>query len=320
MYLVVFLSRKGSSKITSMIWLLWLLFSLVVTGTSSNDLQEAFARNGPITYKYRSYSDMVNLLTTLATKFPTLISVQVGQDKYNLGYPKDLQCTVSGKEEPCKQYIVRITNTTTWEGSRPEVFLSGALHGNERIGPNAVMELILLLIDHATREENYDAWIRHLVNTRTIIAMPMTNAWGYDHDERQELTVDTNRDYNYLQGPNCMEAMTSRVVNEVWRDHIFQLSCTFHAGMRAIAYEWGSKNHNPGDVSPDNTAQIQLVNSMKYYGGPFANHAYYPVGTMNGLVYPVNGGFEDWAYAGIQYHTDEMMILMLILFDSLVGK
>lgn len=34
-----------------------------------------------------------------------------------------------------------------------------------------------------------------------------------------------------------------RAVNEVWRDHVFQLAVTFHGGMVGMAYEWGSRNH-----------------------------------------------------------------------------
>lgn len=35
-----------------------------------------------------------------------------------------------------------------------------------------------------------------------------------------------------------------RAVNEVWREHAFQLALTFHGGMVAMAYEWGSPNHS----------------------------------------------------------------------------
>ena len=34
-----------------------------------------------------------------------------------------------------------------------------------------------------------------------------------------------------------------RVVNEVWREHVFQLAVTFHGGMVGMAYEWGTLDH-----------------------------------------------------------------------------
>ena len=83
------------------------------------------------------------------------------------------------------------------EPERPEVFFSGCLHGNERIGPPTLTELAILLV------ENYglpsrsseppssshgpspslgavgggrNAWLKRLVDTRVIYMMPTTNA------------------------------------------------------------------------------------------------------------------------------------------------
>ena len=130
--------------------------------------------------------------------------------------------------------MIRITNESSLpEPERPQVYFSGALHGNERIGPTATLEFAILLVDHASRS-NGNAWLQHLVNTRMIYITPTTNAYGYSHNARGELGTDTNRDYNYMHAPKCMQTMTSRVVNELFRDHIFQLAITFHAGMRAV--------------------------------------------------------------------------------------
>ena len=56
----------------------------------------------------------------------------------------------------------------------------------------------------------------------------------------------------------CMQSITARALNEVFRDHLFQIAITFHGGMQAIAYEWGSPNHmgKNKDTSPDDTAQV----------------------------------------------------------------
>jgi hypothetical protein len=52
----------------------------------------------------------------------------------------------------------------------------------------------------------------------------------------------------------------ARALNELWREHLFQLAITFHGGMEAITYEWGSPNHPRGkDTSPDDTAQAQIT-------------------------------------------------------------
>ena len=42
----------------------------------------------------------------------------------------------------------------------------------------------------------------------------------------------------------CSEwRVDERAVNEVWREHAFQLAVTFHGGMVGMAYEWGSPDH-----------------------------------------------------------------------------
>ncbi|ETO79004.1 hypothetical protein F444_06164 [Phytophthora nicotianae P1976] len=271
----------------------------------------------PINYK--TYAEMTRYLLELNATFPDVVQVSIAQDTYNLPYPKELQCIIDDESkatEPCKQYVVHLTNHSTLanDPERPEVFISGALHGNERVGPNAAIELIGLLAhatsiygtdDNAKPTLDTQRWLKELVNTRNVLVTPMTNAYGYSHNHREELTVDPNRDYNYMRsGVECMQTMTSRVVNEIWRDHIFQLAVTFHGGTRAVAYEWGSPDHylngkenNPSEKSPDHMAQFQIGNTLANFAGVFPDGKLYPTGTMNDIVYGVTGGMEDWGYA-----------------------
>jgi hypothetical protein len=265
----------------------------------------------------------------LNATYPQIVQVFVAQDKYNLGYSEKLDCD----GVPCKHYVVHVTNHSTLpDETRPEIFISGALHGDERLGPQAAIELIKLMADYSKSFDQHlkgnissdspsilhtKRWIYQLVNTRSVYIMPMTNPYGYANNVRSELRIDPNRDYNYMKPPEqCMQTMTSRVVNEIWRDHIFQLAVTFHGGTRSIAYEWGSTNHyidknkKRSEKSPDDMAQFDLANLLSKYGGPFApeehmenfgeenpNNEYYPTGMMNEAVYGVDGGMEDWGYA-----------------------
>ncbi|GMF49155.1 unnamed protein product [Phytophthora fragariaefolia] len=268
---------------------------------------------------YRTYAEMTAFLLQLNASFPDVVQVSVAQETYGLPYPSELQCIVDDgtkATEPCKQFVVHLTNHSTLasDPQRPEVFISGALHGNERVGPNAAIELVALFA-HATssyaKDDNLkptvdtQRWLRELVNTRNVLVTPMTNAYGYSHNHREELTVDPNRDYNYMRaGAECMQTMTSRVVNEIWRDHIFQLAVTFHDGTRAVAYEWGSPDHyldgdekKPSEKSPDHMAQFQISHTLANFAGVFPDGKLYPTGTMNDVVYGVSGGMEDWGYA-----------------------
>ncbi|KAG2789358.1 hypothetical protein PC129_g809 [Phytophthora cactorum] len=288
-----------------------LLLALLAAPTSANP------PSPPINYK--TYAEMTRYLLELNATFPDVVQVSVAQDTYDLPYPEELQCIIDDETkatEPCKQFLVHMTNHSTLasDPERPEVFISGALHGNERVGPNAAIELVALFA-HATSIYGTDdkakptldtqRWLKQLVNTRNVLVTPMTNAYGYSHNHREELTVDPNRDYNYMRsGAECMQTMTSRVVNEIWRDHIFQLAVTFHGGTRAVAYEWGSPDHylngkesNPSEKSPDHMAQLQIGNTLANFAGVFPDGKLYPTGTMNDVVYGVSGGMEDWGYA-----------------------
>ncbi|EGZ25542.1 hypothetical protein PHYSODRAFT_297172 [Phytophthora sojae] len=246
-------------------------------------------------YKERSYGEIVDYLLELEANV---------QDKYGLPKRKELQCTRANKTVPCEQYVIKITDEATLpEPERPELIFSGAVHGNERVGPQAVVALAELLLSHASRADG-SPWLKHLVKTRTIVIVPTANAYGYNHNVRKELDVDPNRDfpYNLDEGEECMVTMAARGLNELWRDHLFQLGITFHAGTHCITYEWGGKNHvlesGKSQKSPDDRSQQQLARIMSRFGGKFEeNGEYYPDGTMNDVVYAVNGGMEDWGYA-----------------------
>ncbi|ETV92799.1 hypothetical protein, variant 2 [Aphanomyces invadans] len=289
-------------------WLVVVAASVLAHGSAGSGDPDAM-------FQYRTYEEMVQTMMALNASHPDVVDLFVAQDKYGLPYPTDLQCGEEhGVAVPCKQYVLRITNESTWDGDRPEVFFSGALHGNERVGPQATMELALLLVDYATsfaagstssdstNVRRSKAWLHRLVNSRSIYMMPMTNSHGYYHNKREENGVDPNRDYNYKTNGNCMQAMTSRAVNELWRDHMFQLAVTFHGGMRCVTYEWGAPNHMDADSarserSPDDTSQAALASALSTFAGKFPDGTYYPTGTMNDVVYGVYGGMEDWAYA-----------------------
>jgi len=272
-------------------------------------------------FQYRNYDKMIQRMKELNTSYPDIVDLFVAQEKFNLPYPEVLMCVEEGVPTPCKQYVMRITNESTLQignDTRPEVFFSGALHGNERIGPQTTMELAILMTTYATSFAKMDdeakrkndptlkskEWIWKLLNSRTVYIIPMTNAHGYFLNKREENGIDPNRDFNYATAPDCMKTMTARVINELWREHMFQLAITFHGGMRALTYEWGSPNHDTKDGvehksqrSPDDFSQVELGDALSMFSGAFSDGEYYKTGTMNDVVYGVNGGMEDWGYA-----------------------
>ncbi|KAE8903353.1 hypothetical protein PF002_g21478 [Phytophthora fragariae] len=230
----------------------------------------------PITsYTERSYGEIIDYLLELETKYPDYAEVFSVQDKYNLPKRPELECTRANATVPCENYVIKITDEATLpDPERPELIFSGAVHGNERVGPQVVVALAELLLSHANRADG-NPWLKHLMKTRTVVIIPTANAYGYNHNVRRELNFDPNRDfpYNLDSDDKCMVTMAARALNELWRDHLFQLGITFHAGTECITYEWGGKNHVMESVkshkSPDDRSQQQLARIMSRFGGKF---------------------------------------------------
>lgn len=142
-------------------------------------------------------------LEELAEVYPDFVHMTTAQERYGLA--------TAGSEEDCPfhdavgclNFILTIQDFVTHpEGSEssarlPEVYWSGSLHGNERVGPTAVMHAASLLLEAAFCEalprtlqeeelartcrqalqekgiDDYDRkWLARLVSTRRIVMTP----------------------------------------------------------------------------------------------------------------------------------------------------
>ena len=97
-----------------------------------------------------------------------------------------------------------------------------------------------------------------------------------------------------------MQTIAGRTANEIYREHMFQLALTFHAGMEVVAYEWGAPSWLD-HLSPDDEAQAAIGGAYSRYGAGWSNSKPYEYGTMNDEVYFVRGGMED-CKLHTQYH------------------
>lgn len=70
-----------------------------------------------------------------------------------------------------------------------------------------------------------------------------------------------------------MTTITARTVNELYRHHLLQLVLTFHGGMQAIGFNWGSFNYYSGKPrrSPDDVAIRSMAQRLSTYA------AYHPL-------------------------------------------
>jgi hypothetical protein len=289
-------------------------------------------------YHIWSAQEIKEVLDLWIAKYSNFVKVTTSQEAYGLppvGGSDD--CPFDDAAIGCRMYILTIQDFTSHPVSSssssqlPEVFWSGSVHGDERVGPSAVMEAASLLLEAAScealpkwnrsirlrqnsieearscrtalRDKGIDdihrQWLARLVSTRRIVIVPTANALGYFRDTRTENGIDPNRDFPYdVADPTlCMRSIAGRTINEIYREHMFQLALTFHGGMEVLAYEWGAPSHL-GFLSPDDEAQNQVAAAYSRFGGGWSTSKPYAYGTMNDMVYYVRGGMEDWAYAG----------------------
>ncbi|PXF47949.1 Carboxypeptidase D [Gracilariopsis chorda] len=262
-------------------------------------------------FTYLNYNQLHSCLVTLADKYPKLIRLYSAQDRFSL--PHVGNCTDPNEQNndshasgPCTIWVVELSNFNTLpdDPQRPEILISGELHGDEVIGPHAA----LAFLQYMTENYETDVFVRHMVDTRLVTVVPMTNAIGFHLNVREEvqqieprISFDPNRDFGFDQKPTyCMQTVAARALNELFRVHLFRLLITFHGGTNVIGYEWGDNSHCNGPIckpAPDTKIMAALADRMSYNAGPAGPHTpVYPTGNMGKTVYPVNGGLEDWAY------------------------
>lgn len=214
----------------------------------------------------------------------------------------------------CSPPLIRIAANASAH-HLPQVFISGEIHGDERVGPVASLAAAQLLVWAAhcrvARSEAHCAlldrrfpglsaadrnWLAYLATHRDVLVAPALNCLGHMQRRREEGAVDPNRDFPYSRRDGrCFQSVTARLVRRIMQGPaLVVLVVTFHAGMQALGFEWGSRNHPaPADGSPDETANAAVASVLTRAAG----RPLYPTGRMNSLVYPVDGAMEDWLYA-----------------------
>lgn len=276
----------------------------LVGSSSRRSLQDTSSSNVQTDikdYELWDPKEIHRVLQEWKEQYSDFLTVTTSQEKYGLPAAGDDNDCPFYPQKGCPNYILEIQDYTVHPPDSdssdhlPEVFWSGCLHGNERVGPTATMEAVALLLEAAQcealpgegaiggiqeandcrqklKQKGIDAvhrkWLARLVTTRRILVTPSTNALGYFRNVREEGRVDPNRDFPYdLQdATQCMQTIAGRTLNEIFREHMFQLALTFHGGMEVVGYEWGAPtwlNH----LSPDHVGQDVIAAAYSRFGG-----------------------------------------------------
>ena len=169
-------------------------------------------QNDILDYKLWEASRIPEVLKEWEVKYPDLIRVTTSQEAYGLPAAGSEEDCPFYENEGCPNYFFTIQDYVVHpidspsSSHLPEVFWSGCLHGNERVGPTSVMEASTLLLESAyceglprssslssldsdmkeaktcrdaLRNKGIDdvhrKWLARLVSTRRIVVVPTTN-------------------------------------------------------------------------------------------------------------------------------------------------
>jgi hypothetical protein len=119
-------------------------------------------------------------------------------------------------------------------------------------------------------------WLAFLSSRRDTYIIPTANCLGYIKHRRNENGIDPNRDFPYSRRDNhCLLSSTAKIFYELMKHTLIQVVVTFHGGMLALGYEWGSRDHlTPNDKSPDDLGHRDIADMMAAFSGEYRGRVY----------------------------------------------
>ena len=267
-------------------------------------------------YNHYNYDEIYQIFKELSQSCSHYIKIDTSQTRYNLDSIEGC-----GNNKNCTNLIVFLTDFDSYTLDRPTYYISGLLHGDEEIGPSSVTEFAKYFCDTYNTKKN--SLYHNILKNKLIIITPMTNAYGYYNEKREEKIyikssnnykfVDPNRDFPYYNSndmiKNCMRTLTGRTINEIFNEFIIAGAITFHGGTSVLGYAWGNYVHTLKQNStlkstepPDYNAFDNIGKIMVKFSSSKTNLDNkikdYTLGDMTSTVYPLDGALEDWAYGG----------------------
>ena len=95
-----------------------------------------------------SYDQIRSRLVDLAEKFPNVMLLENSSSK--VGVPYGVNCDDKGTK--CVLDIVTITDFKTSSENKVQVYISGSMQGNERLGPAITFYLIEYLVSNFKKD------------------------------------------------------------------------------------------------------------------------------------------------------------------------
>ncbi len=227
---------------------------------------------------YLTFTEYTAFMVNIANQYPNICQL--------------VQFGTSVQNRPL--YFLKISDNVLQQENEPEVRLVSSIHGNEVVGYDILIRLILLL----TSEYGSDLRITNIVNNTELLICPMLNPDGYVSATRYNANgVDLNRNFPSPSGNQHPDGLTWQQETLAFINHALEnsitLSANYHGGALVVNYPWDYTYA----LAPDNDLLIQASLTYSNHNSPMYNSPVFPQGITNGAEwYVIQGGLQDWSY------------------------
>lgn len=236
---------------------------------------------------YHTYETLTSELQAIAAAHPDIVRLT------------SLGASVQGRQ----LWMMKISKNPDVEEDEPEVKYIAAMHGDEVVGKEMLVDLINLLVNGYGTDPRLTA----LVDRNEIWLLPSMNPDGTALNRRYNANnYDLNRNFpDQFIDPNDSTAgrqpETAHVMDWGYA-HSPILAANFHGGSLVANYPYDGTASGASvySISPDDALWVSLARTYADKNGPMKasnSDASFTNGICNGADwYTINGGMQDWNY------------------------
>jgi hypothetical protein len=249
----------------------WLILS-----TSSNEAAAQFGQREPhqrSCASFTSHDEIGRRLTEYQQRYPQIARA------FTIG------TSVQGRQ----LWALQISAEPDRQSAEPEVRIIGAIHGNECLSAEMVLQIARWL----TESYGQDPFVTAVVDGMELVLVPLLNPDGYSGPTAQRTNargVDLNRNLgfawvggNSLEGPSPFSEPETQALRQLSQSRSFVLGLSYHTSASYVNGPWNYTPHHPLDEA--------LVGAIgQAYAGSSGYQAVYGWDWYN-----ITGDVNDWS-------------------------